>query len=98
MADQPESKLVEAPAPGTDRSIPDIYLNGLEIGLTLSDIRVTALVDGKQQCTLHMSFTTAKTLASNLTSAIRTFERLTEHKIMVMAQVEKGMREVKKDD
>ncbi len=98
MVDQTEPGLVDAPVPATARAVPSLYLNGLEIGLTLSDIRVVALVDGERQCTLHMSFTTAKTLATDLANAIRVFEQLTEHEIMIMAEVEKGMKKVKTNE
>lgn len=45
-----------------------------------------------------MSFTTAKTLATDLSNAIRAFEQLTEHEIMIMAEVEKGLKQVKTND
>ncbi len=47
---------------------------------------------------LHMSFTTAKTLATELSNAIREFERLTEHEIMIMAEVEKGIKKVNESE
>ena len=73
---------------------PDIYFNGIEIGLTLSDISVTATMDGQTQCKLHMSFTTAKTLATELSSAVAEFERLTDHSIMTMSEVQEGLKKV----
>lgn len=73
---------------------PDVYFNGVEIGLSLSDISVTAMMDGQRQCRLHMSFTTAKTLAQDLSNAIAEFERLTNHSIMTMSEVQQGLKKV----
>ncbi len=91
MTDETDPKFDRLPMSDSPSTSPDIYLNGVAIGLTLSDIRITAVVDGQQQCQLHMSFTTAKTLATELSRAIRHFERLTERDIMTMTEVEKGM-------
>ena len=41
-----------------------------------------------------MSFTTAKTLAQDLSNAIAEFERLTDHSIMTMSEVQQGLKKV----
>jgi len=74
---------------------PEIYFNGIEIGLSQSDISITVMTDGRRQCKLHMSFTMAKTLGENLSNAVAEFERLTDHSIMTMNEVAEGLKKVK---
>ena len=73
---------------------PDIYCNGVEVGLTLSDMSVNILMDGQRQCRLHMSFTTAKTFAEHLSEAVAQFEQLADHSIMTMSDVEKALKPI----
>lgn len=63
------------------------YTNGFEIGSSLSDIKIILMLDGIPFSQLHMSFTSAKTLAQNLSKAVEIFEKTTEHSIMNMDQV-----------
>ncbi len=76
-----------APA-GTE---PEFYLNGIEIGFTLSDVRVRAMVDGRPACLLHMSFTTAKTLAEHLDKAVSALEKRTGRPIMTMDDMNQSL-------
>ena len=73
----------------------EIYLNGLEIRLSLSDVHVNILTDGQPKCKLRMSFTTAKTFAMDLSSAVEEFEKLTQHSIMTMKEVEQALKPLK---
>ena len=72
-------------------SIPYIYFNGFQLGSSLSDMSVLVLLDGYPQAKLMMSFTTAKTLAENLTAAVRNFEEATGHTLMNMDDVRQGL-------
>lgn len=75
-----------------EHSPPTIYMNGAAIGLSLSDISLTATVDGMPQCQLHMSFTTAKTVATNIMTALNDLERLSEHPVLTMDEVQEAMK------
>ena len=70
----------------------EVYCNGVNIGLSLSDMSVAIMVDGQLKCKLHMSFTTAKTFARNLTNAVKQFEKLTDHQIMTMEDVDEALK------
>ncbi len=90
-----EERREDADAPRIDQgaiAIPDIYFNGMDIGLSLSDVGLLVMTDGQPRCKLHMSFTTAKTLAKELGDAVAEFERLTEHSIVTMDEVRKGVK------
>ena len=86
-------EFTSVPIPESERTAPyeDLYANGAEIGCTLSDMNVLFSINGRPKCRVHMSFTTAKTLAASLTGAIDAFENLTEHSIMTMDEVDKGL-------
>lgn len=68
----------------------NIYFNGFQIGASFSDMNVMILIDGQIQARLNMSFTTAKTLASELTKAVGSFEKATDHNVMTMEEVKRG--------
>jgi hypothetical protein len=54
--------------------IPKLYANGFMIGLTLSDLNVTLVINGKPSHQLIMSLISAKTLMNGLKNAIEDFE------------------------
>ena len=76
---------------------PDIYFNGMDIGVSLSDMNITVMTDGRPLCKLHMSFTTAKTLAVSLGGAVTHFENLTNHSVMTMEEVGRGLEKDKNE-
>lgn len=70
---------------------PNLYLNGAALGLSLSDIKIVGMVDGKPQCQLHMSFTTAKSVASGILEALGDLERMTKLEVPSMETVKMAM-------
>jgi len=73
--------------------VPNVYFNGVLVRLSLSDINMVLMTDGLPSCELHMSFTTAKTLAEKLSDIVTEFERRTGHGIMTMGEVAEGLKE-----
>ena len=71
-------------------TIPHFYFNGLELNSTLSDMGMFLLLDGQPQARLSMSFTMAKTMSENLSKAVASFEKATNHQIMTMDEVKIG--------
>jgi hypothetical protein len=55
-------------------NLPLIYSNGASVGLTLTDIHITATVNGKPACILAIPLSTAKSLAASLQQAVRDYE------------------------
>ena len=86
-ADTPESGPFVKTAPPAD-DCEQMYANGFEIGFSLSDVNVLFSIIGHRHCRLHMSFTTAKTLAIALSEALKNFEKTTEQTIMTMGEVD----------
>ena len=80
-----------------DKTPPIIYANDVEISYSLSDVRLRFVILTDPQCDIHMSFTTAKTLAKNLSASIREFENKTKHEIMVMETIQREMSSVGAD-
>ncbi|MYC28163.1 MAG: hypothetical protein F4X63_09265 [Nitrospira sp. SB0662_bin_26] len=76
--------------------MPQIYLNGFEVGITLSDLNIIAMTNGRQHCQLLMSFNTAKTLVAHLNKAIQVLERQTNHTIATMDNVKEAIDKAKK--
>ena len=64
-----------------------IYFNGFELNATLSDIGLMIMIDGQPQAKLAMSFTTAKTLARNLSEAVSAFEKATDNTLLTMEDI-----------
>lgn len=71
-------------------AIQNLYFNGFELQSSLSDVGAFLLLDGQPVVRLSMSFTTAKTFAENLGSAIKLFEDATSHTIMTIENVKSG--------
>jgi hypothetical protein len=68
-------------------SINFLYFNGFDLSTSLSDMGMLLMIDGQPQVRLAMSFTTAKTLAVNLSQAVEAFENSTNHQVMTMDDV-----------
>lgn len=71
--------------------IPSFYLNGSTIGTSLSDIGLVALIDGTPVCRLHMSFTTAKTIAMGLLESVENLEDASKQPILTMGDIQTAM-------
>ncbi|MDE0149527.1 MAG: hypothetical protein OYG32_16665 [Rhodospirillaceae bacterium] len=82
------------PSTATDTALQAIYFNGVEIGLSLSDMTALLMRNGERLCALHMSFTTAKTFAAELSRAVADFEKATDHNIMTMHDIRPALLEI----
>jgi hypothetical protein len=85
-------KVHEFTPPPIPPGLPVVYANGFVNNLGTSDISVILLVDAAPVLKMHMSYTTAKSLAVMLTEVVGTLEKSTSHNIMISADVEKGLR------
>lgn len=85
-------KFKELAVPQIPVNLPVLYANGFVNNLGTSDISVILLLDTVPTAKLHMSYTTAKSLANLLTEAVGTLEKATSHSIMASADVESGLR------
>lgn len=72
-------------------NVPGFYINGFNVGGSLSDVNCTLLVDGKITATVHMSFNTAKTLAENLNAVVQNVEASTGREILTMEAIKSGL-------
>jgi hypothetical protein len=91
MADE-GPKVKEFAAPQIPVNLPIMYANGFVSSLGTSDVSIILLLDTVPTAKLHMSYTTAKSLANILTEAVSTLEKSTSHIIMTSADVESGLR------
>ncbi len=71
--------------------VPGFYINGFNVGGSLSDVNCALLVDGNVTATVHMSFNTAKTLAENLNTVIQNVEASTGSTILTMDAIKSGL-------
>ena len=85
MADEKEN--VPAPKQVRLQPIDYYYFNGFELSMSFSDMGMLLMCDVQPQSKLGMSFTTAKTLAENLSKMVQDFEAATEHNVMNMNDV-----------
>ena len=102
MADEtPIVDLVPIPKdekpPDKETQTQEIYFNGIEVGMSLSDFQITLVTNGRRHSRLLLSFTTAKTLLATLGFAMGEFEKRTRQTIMVMDDVKRAIEE-KKDN
>jgi hypothetical protein len=72
-------------------NVPGFYINGFNVGGSLSDVNCSLLVDGNMTATLHMSFNTTKTLAENLNAVVQNVEASTGNKILTMEAIKAGL-------
>lgn len=81
MADL-ENNAIKAPL-----NLPLIYSNGTSVGLTLTDIHITATVNGKPACLLAIPLSAAKSLADSLQQAIADYESKTKTTVLDLRQL-----------
>ena len=78
--------------------LPSFYFNGVELGLTLSDVSIIVSLDSVRKSRLHMSYTTAKTLMKSLQQVIAAFERVANHTIMTMDETNAAITALKREE
>lgn len=89
MADPTKGNKADAAQPPLEQ-IQLFYSNGFDINASLSDIGITFMYDGNPVMRLALSFTTAKTLSSQLQIGIAEFEAATKQSLLTMGDVSKG--------
>jgi hypothetical protein len=63
-------------------NVPLIYTNGVTVSLTLTDLHLTAQVNGRPACVLAIPLPAAKSLMQSLSQAIDDYEKKTETYVM----------------
>ena len=97
MADtDPRPGLSLGPFNPEASGLPIIYFNGFDLSSSLSDMSATLTLNGRSNVILCMSFTTAKTLAEELSKLVGFFETSTDHMVMNMEEVSKGYERASK--
>ena len=75
----------------TPISVPLIYANGVSVGLTLTDLHLSAQVNGKPACLLAIPFGTAKSLMKALELAIKDYETRTGQTVLDLDELSKKL-------
>ena len=95
MKDQPSivqsghlSPDEEALRSATSQSIPNIYANGFQIGLSNSDAFIVFQRQGQPTAVLNISYTLAKTLHTKLSTVVTEFEALTKRNMLTTDDVD----------
>ena len=73
----------------------DMYANGTNVSFSLSDMNILFSIVDRPQCRMHMSLTTAKSLAIDLDAAIRKFEEITGRKVVDMQDIKSAFEKAK---
>ena len=73
----------------------DMYANATNVSFSLSDMNILFSIVDRPQCRLHMSLTTAKSLATDLDAAIRKFEEITGREVVDMQGVKSAFEKAK---
>ena len=81
---------------GKAEEMPEIYLNGFEVAISLSDINIITITNGHRRYRLLMSYTTAKTLLAQLAMTMNVFENKTGQTIMTMDNIKDAMDKANK--
>ncbi len=72
-----------------------LYFNGFQIAIGMGDVIVTLMRNGAPVTTLNASYTVAKSFGESVTTAIKKLEEGTNHQIMTVETVIKGMESAK---
>lgn len=70
-----------------DPSVIKIYVNGLTVGMSLSDVFMVVNSGPMPSAVIQMSFTTAKTMMQSLTQLITGFEENTGQPLLTMEDI-----------
>ncbi len=68
------------------------YANGFQVGITSSDTSLVLMLDGSPMITVHLSFTSAKTLANKINGLMAQFEEKVSQKIMTIDDVNERLQ------
>jgi hypothetical protein len=89
--DTTSQRLEQAKAAG----VPQIYFNGLQMGLTAADSYIVLERNGAPVAILNCSFTVVKTLSLFGGQAMSSFEELVGREILTVQDVDRLMNEAK---
>ncbi|MFH0824026.1 MAG: hypothetical protein V2B18_14850 [Pseudomonadota bacterium] len=70
-----------------DPNVVKLYVNGLTVGISLSDVFMIVKSGPTPSAVIQMSFTTAKTMMLHLTDLITRFEKDTGQTLLTMEDV-----------
>ncbi|MFH1114471.1 MAG: hypothetical protein V1792_11165 [Pseudomonadota bacterium] len=70
-----------------DPNVAKLYINGLTVGLSLSDVFMVVNSGPMPVAVVQMSFTTAKTMMQTLSQLINDFEKQTEQPLLTMHEI-----------
>jgi hypothetical protein len=76
-------------------TLPLIYFNGFQIGISNADVNLIIAHNGKPIAQISLSYTTAKTLGEQLLEAIHDLERESKHTIMSIEDVASFLSKIK---
>lgn len=86
--------MMESTVTSSPIDIPQTYFNGVQIGLTNSDVSLIMMCNGQPKMVANISFTTAKTLHNVLSQMIGALEGATGREIMTMDDIAKGLEKI----
>jgi hypothetical protein len=78
------------------KPVPQIYINGFQIGLSNADVGFVGLLDNQPILKLNMSYTVAKTLVVKLGAMMSSLEKATGREIMTTDDAGTGLEEASK--
>jgi hypothetical protein len=73
------------------QQIPAYYANGFEVSLSGADVFIGLTHNGRQICTLNLSFISAKGMGSALNTLIKDFEEKSQTKVPTFDEVIKAL-------
>jgi hypothetical protein len=71
-----------------DPDVPKLYVNGFIVGSTSNDMFIITQCATNTIGMILLSFTTAKTLAEDLTGMVKTFEEQTGQQLLTMRDIQ----------
>ena len=78
--------------------VPQFYANAVGVAQTSSDVSLVLLVNGNPAGILSMSYTTAKTLTTELDKALNNFEKATGVVLRTAQDLDKDLRKIMTND
>jgi hypothetical protein len=95
LKQQQTAQIMQAALRG---GLPQFYANGFGIAQTATDVSLVLLTNGNPTGVLSISYTTAKTLLSDLDRALKNFERATNSSLKTAAELEPALEQMLKNE
>ena len=90
---QKQHQLQQVTAAVQDPAVPKLYVNGLTVGRSLSDLFIMIMNMGAPIGLVTMSFTTAKTLEEHLHRTLHELEKKIGKEFLTMDDIQKKLQE-----